>query len=216
MVVHDVGEVVGREFVGPFPEHLVVQGVGIDGDVAADEVVHLHHPVLGHLEADGPVGRLRQQVLHLARGKGEGITQRHARHGIVRKGLAFGLGGLAASVQFLGRVERVVGPAGLYELVGEIPVDGTPLALAVGRVRMLRGRGFHDLAVGIHAFVGDDAAPAQRFDDVLLRTRDEPVGVGIFDPEDEISSSYTRPSGRRPCGADRSETEQNGRVFFFP
>ena len=188
MVVHDVGEVVGRELVGPLPEHLVVQGVGIDGDVAADEVVHLHDAVLRHLEADGPVRGFRQQVLHLARGKGEGVAEGHARHRVVGEGLTLGLGGLAAGVQFLRRIERVVGPSGFHELVGVLPVDGTPLALAVGRMGMLRRGVLHHLAVGIHTLVGDDAAPTQGFDDVFLRARDEPVGVGIFDPEDEISS----------------------------
>ena len=180
-------------------------------DVAADEVVHLHHPVLGHLEADGPARRFRQQVLDLARGKGEGVAQGHARHGIVGEGLAFRLGGLAAGVQFLGRIERVVGPPGLDQLVGEVPVQGTPLALAVGRVRMLRGRGLHDLAVGIHALVGDDAAPAQRFDDVLLRARDEPVGVGILDPEDEITSVLLGIQVVIQGRADAAHVERTGR-----
>ena len=155
--------------------------------MAADQVVHLHDAVLGHLEADGPVRGFRQQVLHLARGKGEGIAQGHARHGIVGESLSFSLSSLAASIQLLGRVESVVGPSGLHELVGEVPVDGAPLALAIRRMGMLRGRGLHDLAVGIHTLIGDDAAPAQRFDDVFLRARDEPVGVDIFDPEDKVS-----------------------------
>ena len=45
MVVHDVGQVVGRQFVGAFPEHLVVERIAVDFDVAADQVVHRHDPV---------------------------------------------------------------------------------------------------------------------------------------------------------------------------
>ena len=36
VVVHDVCEVVGGEFIGPFPEDFVVEGVSVHFHVAAD------------------------------------------------------------------------------------------------------------------------------------------------------------------------------------
>ena len=92
VVVHDVGEVVGREFVGPLPEDLVVQRGGVDLDVAADQVVHLHDAPFGHQEADGPVGALRQQALHLLFGEGQRVAQGPAGEVVVDEGLAAGFG----------------------------------------------------------------------------------------------------------------------------
>ena len=188
MVVHDVGQVVGRELVGPFPEDLVIQGIGVHGNMSADQVVHLHDPPLGHLEPDGPMVGLLQQALDLPGGKGEGVPHLQARRRVVDKGLPGRFGFLSAGVQLLGRVEGVVGPSGLHQLVGVLPVDRPPLALAVGGVGMLRRRGLHDMPFGVHALIGNDAAPVEGLDDVLLRPRDEPVGVGIFDPENEVSA----------------------------
>ena len=77
--------------------------------------------------------------------------------------------------------------AGGHQLLGILPVDRLALALAVRGMGMPLRRGLDDLSVRIDAFVRDDPAPVQGLDDVLLRTRHEPVGVGIFDPDDEIS-----------------------------
>ena len=71
MVIDDVGEVVGRQFVRPFPEYLVIQRIRVDFDVTPDEVVHLDDPSLGHLEPDGPVRGGLQQRADLAFRKGQ-------------------------------------------------------------------------------------------------------------------------------------------------
>ena len=55
MVIHDVCQVVGREFIGPLPKNLVVKSNGIDLDMTANQVIHLHYPALRHLETDCPV-----------------------------------------------------------------------------------------------------------------------------------------------------------------
>ena len=76
---------------------------------------------------------------------------------------------------------------------------------------MLRGGNLHDLSVGIDAFVGDDAAPVQCLDDILLRPRDEPVGVGILDPEDEIAAVLLGIQVVIQGRADAAHVERTGR-----
>ena len=156
--------------------------------MAADEIVHLYHPVQGHLEANGPVGGFGEQALDFIGREREGVPEAAAAGGIVHEGLAFGFGLGAARIQVLGAVKRVVGPAGGHQLLCILPVDGPSLALAVRGMRMaLRGH-FHHLSVLIHAFVGDDAAPVQGLDDILLCTGYEAVGVGILDADNEITA----------------------------
>ena len=74
------------------------------------------------------------------------------------------------------------------------------------------GRGLDDLT-GRHvdAFVGDDPAPSQRFDDVLLRTRDEPVGIGIFDADDEITAFLLGVQVVIQCRPDAAHVQGTGR-----
>ena len=176
---------VGRELVGPLPEDLVVQGRGIHFDVAADQVVHPDDASFGHPEADRPVGTLREQALHLALRQGERVAQGAAGGMAVDEGLTARLGLGAFLLQLLGRVESVVGVAGGDELLGVFPVDDAPLALAVGGVGMGIGRLFDDFPLRVHPFVGVDAAPAQRLDDILLGPGHEAVGVRVLDAEDE-------------------------------
>ena len=55
-------------------------------------------------------------------------------------------------------------------------------------MRML-GRCFlHHLATLVHTLVRNDSAPVQGFDDVLLRTGNETVGVRVFDTDNEVST----------------------------
>ena len=74
MVVHDVCKMISREFVSPLPEHFVIKGIGIDLDMAADKVIHLHYRVLRHLEAYGPCISGLEEILYLVLRQGEGIA----------------------------------------------------------------------------------------------------------------------------------------------
>ena len=111
VVVHDIGEVVSRQFVGSLPEHLVVESVGIHLDMSADKVVHLDDGILGHLEADGPVRCLLQQSLCLLLAEGEGIAELLAGLLVVDEGLAGCLCSRTLCVKLLRAVESVVGVA---------------------------------------------------------------------------------------------------------
>ncbi len=188
VVIDYVREMVGRKLVSPFPEHLVVERAGIDLHVSADEVVHLHDPVLRHLEADGPVRPLLQKPPDFVRREAQGIAQGQARAVVVDESLLAGLHLRAYLRKFLGGVESVVGVALFDQFLGIFTVDSASLALPVRRVRMLFGSDLDNLAVLVHALVRNDSAPVEGFDDVGLRPRNEPLRVRVLNPDDEISA----------------------------
>ena len=188
VVVDYVCKVVCGQFVGPFPEYFVVQGIGIHLNVAADHIVHLHHGVLRHLEADCPVSGVLQQVLHVLRRQAQGVAHTRARDAVIGECLAVHLLLRPCGLQFLRSVECVVGGAFGNQLFGIFAIYAFALGLPVRRVRIPLIRGLHYLSGSVNALVGVDAAPAERLYDVLLRTRHEAVGVSILYTEDEVSS----------------------------
>ena len=149
VIVHDVGQMVGRQCVGRLVEHLVVERRGVDLHVAADQVVHPHRLVGRHLEADDPLVAALDARPHLVGRQGERRGEPFAYRGVVGEGLAAFLVLRAQGVQLVGRVEGVVGPARVDELQGVFQVDFAPFALAVGGV----GAALPD------ALVDMDAAP---------------------------------------------------------
>ena len=156
--------------------------------MTANEVVHLDHAVHGHLEADGPVRGAFQKPFHFLLRKSEGVAQARAGSGVVHERLSGGLGGSALLSKFIGRIKRVIGPAGSHQLFRVLAVDGTALALAVRGMRMLGRCLLHHFAIPVHTLVRDDAAPVQGLDDVLLCAGHKAVGVRVFDTDDEVSS----------------------------
>ena len=188
MVVHDIGKVVCRQFVGPLPEHLVVKGIGIHLDVSADQVVHLHDDILRHPEPYGPcVGRL-EKIPDLILRQGEGVAELHPRLLVVDEGAACGLRRSPLRLKFLRRVESIVGIAVGNELVGIAAVDALALGLPVWGVRMLLRGHLDDIAILVNALVRMDAAPVKGLDYVSFGARHEPVGVGILNADDEVTT----------------------------
>ena len=52
MVVYDVGQMVGRQFVGTLVKHLIVENGRVDDHIAANHVVHMYVLARLYLEAD--------------------------------------------------------------------------------------------------------------------------------------------------------------------
>ena len=79
-------------------------------------------------------------------------------------------------------------------------VDFAPLALAVGGVR----------PSDAHAFVDLDAAPFERFQNVILRSGDEPLRIGVLDTQDHRSLV---PAGEQvvvQCRTDAADVQRPG------
>ena len=159
VVVHDIGQVVCGQLVRSLPQNLVVQGVGVDLDMAADHVVHCHDGILRHLETDGPVGGLLKQPGSFFLAQCQGIAQGETGFLIVGEGLSAGLSCAAHRIQLLGGVESVVSVSVRDELLCKSAVDAASLALPVGGVRVLRGSSLDDLPVFVYSLVRYNTAP---------------------------------------------------------
>ena len=192
MVVHDIGQMVCRQFVGPFPEHLVVQCVRIHLYVPANQVIHLHDPVFRHPETDGPVRVRLQKRSPFALRHGQGVPQGLAGDVVVYESLLPGFHLFPFRGEFFRGVEGIVRISLFHQFLCVFPVDASPLGLSVRRMRMLVGSRFHHIPVLVHALVRYDSAPVQGFDDIFFGPRHEPVRVRILDSYDEIASMLFR------------------------
>lgn len=169
---------VGGQCVGRFVEHLVVERRGVDLHVAADQVVHFDDFVFRHPETDHPLVAAVDTRPDLFGGQRQRGGQLFAHGVIVGECLAASFGLPAQGVQLFGRVERIVRPSGFDQLQGVFEVDFTPFALAVGGVGAARA----------YAFVDPDAAPLERFEDILFGARYETLRVGVLDAEDHCAA----------------------------
>ena len=194
MVVDDVGQVVGGQVVGALVKHLVVENGGVDGHLAAHQVVD--HDVLAglYLDADHVLVAATDALADFLFAEGQGVGHAHARGGVVLEVGGYGAGG----VELLGGVEGYVGAAVVYELRGVFAVDVAAFALAVGRVRA---------AVG-HALVEADAEPVHGLDDVLFGAGHEAAAVGVFDAQDHLAAEVAGEEVVVESGADAADVER--------
>ena len=149
--------------------------------MAADQVVHFDGLVFGHPEADHPLVAAFDAGLHLVGRQRQRRGQLFAHGIIVGERFAALLGFAAQGVQLFGGVESVVGPARIDQPEGVFEVDFTAFALAVGGVGTSRADAFVDL----------DAAPFERFEDILFGARHETLRVGVLDAEDHHTAVLT-------------------------
>ena len=68
---------------------------------------------------------------------------------------------------------------------------------------------FHHFAV-LHAFVGDDSAPGQGFDDILFGSRYKAMGVRIFYANDKVTTFLLGIQIVIQSGADAAHVERSG------
>ena len=173
MVVDDVSQMVRGQFVGTLVEHFVVENVALHAHLATNHVVHQHLAARLNLEAHHVLLAVVDEASHLVGGQRQRVAHHLARLGVVLEVLNL----LALLLQFFGRVEGYVGLAFLQQLVDVLLVDGTSLALPVGTV----------VATKADTLVELDAQPLERLDDILLGSRHEAVGVGVFDTENKVA-----------------------------
>ena len=74
-------------------------------------------------------------------------------------------------------------------MLGIFAVYRLSLALSVWSVRMALGSGLHNISFSVNSLVRDDAAPVERFDDILFCSGYKALRVSVFDADNEISST---------------------------
>ena len=174
MVVDDVGEVIGGQFVGTLVEHFVVEDVALDDHVAANHVVDMHLPARFYLETDGILHAVGDEPVYFLLGKRERIAHLRARADVVLEVLDF----VALGFQLLGCIESDVCLALVEQPIDILLVDIAAFALPVGAV----------VAAEADAFIKLDAEPTERFYDVFFCSRDKTVGVRVFNSKDKFAS----------------------------
>ena len=195
MIVHDVGQVIGRKLVGGFPEDFVVQGVCLNFHISADEVVHLYGLAFRNLEADGPGVCCLDEFLYLVCREGKGVFQSLSALVVVDECLLVSLSFSPELGEFFCGVKGIVGIAVFHELLGILAVERLALTLAIWGVRVLfaffRSDSICNLFVCRYVFsvaafnnldslVRNYAAPGQRFQDVFFSSGNKSLRIRIF------------------------------------
>ena len=173
VIVDDIGQVVGGQVVGRFVEHLVVENRRVDGHFAANEVVDHYIFARFDFEPHHILGAVGNQSVNLLLAHRERVAHLHAGRGVVLEVGDF----LAFGFQFGRSIEGDIGFAGFEQLVYIFAVDLFPLRLPVGTV----------VAAVAYPLVKVNAQPFERLDDVGLGTGNKPMGVGVFDTENQVA-----------------------------
>ncbi|MCY1302733.1 hypothetical protein D9M70_524100 [compost metagenome] len=174
MVVDDVCHVVGRHAVG-LQEHLHVDGVPRDFDVAIDAVVKLARALGRDLHAHD---------MRLAGGN----ARRHffgrkvEAKAVILRGLAGGALALAHLLQSLGRAETAEAVTVLDDLLDIGTVHVLAVALAIGAIG----------TTDIRTFRPFEPAPFQRVQHLLFELRRRAGRIGVFNAQDELAAVLLR------------------------
>ena len=135
----------------------------------------------------------------LETGVREAVVHLHPRRGAV------GLAALAHRVERLRRVEGDVGAAGVEQLRARRRGSGRPLGLTVRRVRAVVWQ------ARARPFVGREAGPRERVQDVRLGALDEAALVRVLDAEHERAAGLASEQDVVEGRSEAADVEQAGR-----
>ncbi len=201
MVVHHVGQVIGRQPIG-LHEHLVVQHAALERDLAANGIVQGDGFVgVGCFETNHVRDSIGLQSVDFFGGKVEAVPQVAARGGIVLPNVW--LRGLAQCVEFFGGVKGQIGHSLVQKSGHSFLVQRAALALAV----------WPDVSAGLHPFVRRQPAPCQGLFDVGFGAFYEASLVGVFHPQDEGSAVGACEQPIVQCSADPAHVERTRRAW---
>ncbi len=197
VVVHYVGEMIGRQPVRALVKHLVIKDVAHYLHLAAYKVVDHHLAPRLDLETHHILAALVHKAFHLLGRHSERIAHPAARRSVVLEIGRFG----TCRVKLFRRVEGKVRLAGIEEAVHVAAVDLFALALLIRAV----------LSALAHTFIDADAEPCERLIDVVFRAGDEATAVCVLDAQNHLSAVGTREKVivegsadtayvKRPCG----------------
>ena len=174
VVVYDVGQVIGWQFVCALIENLVVQDVAHYLHVATNHIVDVDFLSWLNLEANGVLLAVGYQLIHLLLRESQGVAHLHTGMCIILEVLNFG----TLSLQLLRSIESDVSLAVVQKLLHIFFIDVATLALAVRTM----------LTTEAHTLIKLDAQPLEGFQDVFLGSRNETMRVSILDTEHEFTT----------------------------
>ena len=177
MVINDIRQMIGGQFIGTLIEHLVVEDVTLYTHLTADHVVDQHFLASLNLDAHHILGAFGNELLYFVGRQGQRVAHLHASLVVVLEVLYF----LALGIELLGRVEGYVGLAVVQQLFHVFLIDVAALALTIRTV----------LATERHSFVELDAQPVEGLNDIGLSLRNETGGIGILNAEYQVAAMLT-------------------------
>ena len=148
--------------------------LGLERHLAADEIGERDRRV-GHPEPDDGFAPLRLV-------RGALLVAQITVQSVVPARPSLGAGALAALLELLGGVVRVVRETRLDQLARDVAVQVEPLGLPVRP----------EAATDLGAFVPVQAEPTQRVEQTCVRVFAVACRIGVFDPEHEGAARMTR------------------------
>ena len=177
MVIHDVGKMISRKFVGTLVEHLVIKDITLHTHLPTYEVVYKYLLAWLYAKTNHILLSVGNEAVHLLLGEGERIAHLQARAGIILEIRC----GIAGRLQLLRSVKGYVSLAILKQLVNILLIDSTTLTLAIRSL----------VATETHTLVKGDAEPTERLKDILFSSRNKTIGVGILYAKNKFAAMLT-------------------------
>ena len=177
MVIHNICQVIGRQFVRRFVKHLIVKDRRVYHDLATYQVVHMHIFVRLYLETDHILPAFGNQRVHFLFGHRQRITHLHARRSVILE-----IGNLRTlGFQLLRSIESDICLAGIQQHLYILLVYVAAFRLTVRTM----------FSTKADTLVKRNAQPLERLQYIFFRPRHKPVGIGILNAENQISSMLT-------------------------
>jgi hypothetical protein len=175
VVVYDVRQMVGRQAVG-LQEHLIVHLFRVKRHAAAHLVLKVDGPLARHLQAHHVIVALVEFALHLLVVHRQRVLHVATGGGVIRRRAVTAIRLLAQGLQFLLRVEGIVGRARVHQFLGVLAIEITALGLPVRAV----------VAPHLRPLVVRKPRPRQRVDDVRFRVFHVALLIGVFNPQQKF------------------------------
>ena len=174
MVVNDICQVVGRQFVGTLIKHLIVEDVALDDNIATNHIVYMHLDAWFDLEAYHILLAISDEFFNFCSIHGKRIAHRQTSTSIILEILNL----IALSLKFLRSIKSDISLVIVKEHLYILLIYITTLALTVWSMFATEG----------NTFVKLDTEPTERLNDIVFGTRNETMRIGILNTEHQIAT----------------------------
>ena len=178
VVIHDVSQVIGWQFVCTLIKHLVVKNRRVNLHFATNQVIHQHIASWLNLEADHILLAVGNTLFHFLFRHRQRVAHLSACACVILEILHF----FTLLVQLFRRIECIVSLVCVQQHLHIFLVDVATLTLSIRSM----------ISSKRNSLVKLDAQPLERLNDIFFRTRYKTSGVCVFDTENQISSMLLR------------------------